>query len=361
MRLRTPAMTSQLHDGDCLDVMRSMGDCTIDALVTDPPAGIGFMGKAWDGDKGGRDQWVGWLTAVMRECMRVMKPGAHGVVWAIPRTSHWTAWALEDAGFEIRDRVSHLFGTGFPKSLDVSKAIDRAAGAKRKVVGVRPIAYANSPSGYTSTSRNSTARNGGIWNPVTGETEHGRPITEPATDSAKQWDGWGTALRPACEDWWLIRKPLDGTVAKNIERWGVGGLNIDACRFGAEATGGAGGRPGRWPTNLILDEEAAEILDESVGHGGASRFFYVAKPSRKERDLGGQRNPHPTTKSITLMRFLCRLVTPPGGVVFDPFCGSGSTGCAAEVERFGFIGIDMDNEHVETARRRISAACERKS
>ena len=125
----------KLKQGDCLDVLRKAPDNYADSLVTDPPAGISFMGKDWDDDKGGRDQWVSWLTDVAKECLRVLKPGAHGLVWAIPRTSHWTMSALEDAGFEVRDVITHLFGTGFPKSLDVSKAIDKAAGAERKVIG----------------------------------------------------------------------------------------------------------------------------------------------------------------------------------------------------------------------------------
>ena len=191
---------------NCVDFLSAAPDCYFDSLVTDPPAGISFMGKAWDGDKGGREQWIAWMRDVMKECLRVMKPGAHGLVWAIPRTSHWTGMALEQAGFEVRDVVTHLFGTGFPKSLDISKAIDKAAGVERSVIAfdeskVRP-------------------------------NKENFALTAPATDAAKQWQGYGTALKPACEFWFLIRKPCsESTVAKNVLKWGVGGLNIDVSRI----------------------------------------------------------------------------------------------------------------------------------
>jgi hypothetical protein len=338
------------------------------------------MGKGWDSDKGGRDQWVAWLADVMREVLRVLKPGAHGLVWALPRTSHWTATALEDAGFEVRDRVSHFFGTGFPKSL---------------------------------------------------------------TDKSGMPTGQGTALKPACEDWWLVRKPLDGTVKANVAAYGTGGLQIDACRIGAGSTkpvrgsaesNGAGifgmgsrspqpdSTEGRWPAHLILDEEAAALLDAQSGTlhgagnkstrtehvasdsifgmgggaptkiydrgGGASRFFYVAKPSTAERDAGcdhltpksggeatdreddsagvenpragagrggGRRNFHPTVKPVALMRWLCRLITPPGGTVLDPFTGSGTTGVAALAEARMFVGVEREPDYFEIARARIGA------
>jgi hypothetical protein len=255
----------QLHLGDCAAPggLAALATASVDALVTDPPAGIGFMGKEWDGDRGGRGAWVGWMTGIMRECLRVLKPGAHGFVWALPRTSHWTATALEDAGFEIRDVVTHHFGTGFPKSLDVSKAIDAAAGAQREVVGSRWGA------------KDSTAMLGRVnddaWVPG------GSTVTAPATPAAKQWAGWGTALKPATEHWILVRKPLDGTVAATVQRHGTGALNIDGCRIEAEAGRDAGSalrlagdRPrdqyrtgtgagphdqtslGRWPANLVL-------------------------------------------------------------------------------------------------------------
>ncbi len=324
-------MLIKLKQGDCLEVLKKAPDNYADSLVTDPPAGIAFMGKAWDTDKGGRDAWVEWLTSIMREALRVLKPGAHGLVWALPRTSHWTATALEDAGFEVRDIVTHLFGTGFPKSLDVSKAIQKV---------------------------------------------------EP--DTAKQWEGWGTALKPASEHWILVRKTLgEKTVAANVLKHGTGGINIDASRIGVEQSA-----IGRFPANLLLDEKAAALLDEQSGvrpgdslnrkprkntaasggeifkstidwettghadHGGASRFFYCAKASKSDK---GADNTHPTVKSSTLMTYLITLVTPPNGVVLDPFMGSGSTGVSAVRAGFGFVGIEKETEYFTIAESRINA------
>lgn len=423
-RIAWKTESASLWHGDSSDWLATLETNSADAMVTDPPAGIGFMGKEWDKEKGGREGWVSWLTGVMVEARRVLKPGGHALVWALPRTSHWTAWALENAGFEVRDRVSHFFGTGFPKSMDVGKAIDKAAGAEREAVGRSP------------NWRDAKRDNGLSMGSMTGE--NCGMVTAPATDAAKQWDGWGTALKPACEDWWLVRKPLEGTVAKNVLAHGTGALNVDGCRVeGAKpaTTRGAGGQhgvmsplggqgrvkddgKGRWPANITLDPEAAAVLDgqsgfskssdaprnngdfKSVakgydkahttqGHsdsGGASRFFYVAKPSRREKEAGlddlpaatggeatgrkdgsaglesprsgagrggGRRNTHPTVKSIELMRWLCRLVTPPGGLIIDPFAGSGTTGCAAMVEGFRFAGADLDEHHIAIASRRI--------
>lgn len=405
---------------DCLAVLRTLAADSIDAIVTDPPAGISFMGKAWDDDKGGRRQWTAWLTEVMRECLRVLKPGGHALVWALPRTSHWTATAIEDAGFEIRDRVSHLFGTGFPKSLDVSKAIDAAAGAKREVVGTK----IGLP-GYSLKRQGAggflSGRADGSLDNADGECA----ITAPATDDAKKWDGFGTALKPACEDWWLARKPLVGTVAQNVLMHGTGALNVDGCRIAsatpgrcregepsqerryadrgatnfAATPGPRGGAPeGRWPAHLVLSHNAecgetcvescpVRMLDEQSGvlksgarkgfyptapspvygvyngvskevagsEGGASRFFYVAKGSTSEKAAGLEgRNTHPTVKSIALMRWLCRLITPPGGTILDPFCGSGTTGCAAMLEGFDFLGVEQDAGYADIARARIA-------
>jgi site-specific DNA-methyltransferase (adenine-specific) len=523
--------------GDCVEVMRGMEAESVDAVVCDPPAGIAFMGKEWDDAKGweypitnfgftdggvrlpaptigrssvnptcracgkrartwadgppacacaapdfdagarhieARAKFVAFLTVAMRECLRVLKPGGHAVVWALPRTSHWTTWAIEDAGFEIREVVTHLFGSGFPKSLSVSKALDAAVGAKREVSG---------------------------------------------TDAAKQWDGWGTALKPAAEHWIIARKPLIGTVAANVTRFGTGALNIDGCRVmdstpscieGSPAGGyrlrapqsdprnrkgvvgtdlGISGASvekfqqaqresiertntlGRWPANLVLShtpecrkvgtrkvtsgvavqrnggrqkignvvyngtnavrvhpdatyadktgEEEIEAwecdqscpvaaLDRQSGPrtsgvmtgmqrgwgkhgiygasgdtpatcygdtGGASRFFntfspdddpndplakmdapffYTAKASRKEREAGCTGNAHPTVKPIVLMRHLVRLVTPPGGVVLDPFMGSGTTGIACLYEGVRFVGIEREAEYMTIARARLA-------
>lgn len=218
-----------LIHGDCFHALKDIEPNSIDALITDPPAGIAFMGKGWDTEGAGRDSWIGWMFGVMKRCHRAMKPGAHGLVWAIPRTSHWTMTALEDAGFEIRDVVTHLFGTGFPKSLDISKAIDKAAGAEREIVGVKP-----GHEGFAN--RTTTGHTKQLWerpcmaDPNYAESRHA--MTAPATAAAKQWQGYGTALKPACEFWVLVRKPCsEKTVAANVLKWGTGGLNIDGCRI----------------------------------------------------------------------------------------------------------------------------------
>jgi len=449
-----------LHLGDCLDGLRKLDDNSVDAIVTDPPAGISFMGKDWDGDKGGRKQWIAWLNARMVEAFRVLKPGGHILSWAIPRTSHWTACAIEDAEFEIRDVVMHLFGSGFPKSLDVSKAIDAHLGAEREVVGTVPAPG----SVMRRMSTDDKPRDG--WAGVDGWSgiKLGDPVT-PAAAAALQ--GWGTALKPAAEHWILARKPLDGTYAENVLEHGTGALNIDGCRIGTElmkatrsdgngvisenfSMGGgntgrvdAGTRVGRWPANLALEHAfectvtdgfyaCAEdcpirMLDEqsgitrssdaprnnstnafasttgafegprvdggkvSSGHsdiGGASRFFYTAKAARSEKDAGldhleprtageatdrkdgsaglnnpragagrtgGARNWHPTVKPVSLMRWLCRLITPPGGLVLDMFTGSGTTAVAALIEGFRFVGFEKEAEFHELASARIRA------
>jgi site-specific DNA-methyltransferase (adenine-specific) len=440
-------------------------------MVTDPPAGISFMGKEWDDFRrqrnpadAGRDSVFGrtsahgpqyarrpreafiqFMTGVMEDCTRVLKPGAHALVWAIPRTSHWTATAIEDAGFEVRDVVTHHFGSGFPKSHDVSKAIDKAAGAERKVVG---------PS----------RRHSGGANPVYAQDEWtknnagsmGMVETAPATPEAQQWEGWGTALKPASEHWILARAPLaKGTVAANVLEHRTGALNIDGTRVEGSAWtpkkhGPRSGRQagiqgkvvpregiaeshekGRWPANLILSHSAecngeclegcpVRELDEQSGtlksgggdkgnvkgshgifgrdkgegfnavyepnSGGASRFFYVPKASRAERNAGlegmeetrrvaygggfadsgfsdprmdkpQERRPaannHPTVKAVALMRYLCRLITPPNGTVLDPFMGSGSTGVAALLEGFSFCGIEKDADYYRIAEARM--------
>lgn len=395
-------MTTKLFQGDCFWELMCLESNSVDALVTDPPAGIGFMGKEWDHHKGGRKQWVAWMTEVMCEAYRVMKPGAHGLVWALPRTSHWTATALEDAGFEVRDVVTHLFGSGFPKSLDVSKAIDKAAGIEREVIGQRD----------TMTGSNKETN----WKCSSPRI---MDVTAPATDAAKKWQGWGTALKPASEHWILVRKPCsEKTVAANVLKWGTGALNIDGSRIActdkakfpegivskSENNYGAGqglygDRPrpadkntqGRFPANLVLSEgEAVEMLDAQSGKlhargnigkskggkglyghgpcqnefgagdsGGASRFFYVAKISKSERNAGAD-NTHPTVKPKKLMAYLIRMVTPPGGTVLDPFMGSGSTGVAAIDAGFKFVGVEQDEEYFKIAQKRIAHVGENK-
>lgn len=393
-----------LINDDALSALKKLEACSIDALVTDPPAGIGFMNKSWDKDKGGRNVWVVWLADIMAEVYRVLKPGAHGLVWALPRTSHWTATALEDAGFEIRDIVTHVFGTGFPKSLDISKAIDKSLGIEGPVIGKNPA------------FRERQLEHDAKWQTaMRPEHKHG-----PGSEDAKQWSGFGTALKPASENWILIRKPLsEKNVAANVLKHGTGGINIDGCRIDGVprnpgfvspsesnrdmmATSntklvGYQSPSGRFPANLVLshnedcDTECTEgcavaELDRQSGIlksgaftegtiqkatepkakgaesqrvrgarasdiGGASRFFYCAKASKADR---GADNKHPTVKSTKLMAYLLRLVTPPNGTVLDPFMGSGSTGVAAISEGFSFIGIELEKEYFEIAQKRLA-------
>jgi site-specific DNA-methyltransferase (adenine-specific) len=357
-------MTHTLHLGDCRIVLATLDDNSIDSIVCDPPYELGFMGKAWD------NSGIAYDVTVWRQCLRVLKPGGHLVAFGGSRTYHRLAVAIEDAGFEIRDQIQWIYGSGFPKSLDVSKAMDKQAGATREVVGSKHGANLLKSNAFADRAING-------HNPNVA-------ITAPSTDLAKQWQGWGTALKPAHEPAVLARKPLCGTVADNVTTWGVGALNIDKTRVGGE--------PGRWPANVILDEDAAKALDAQSG-GGASRFFYTAKASKAEREAGldgmikkrdigsNQRgisldshfrtdprspnggyenkpqepraNHHPTVKPLSLMRYLVRLVTPKGGKVLDPFMGSGSTGCAAVLEGMDFVGIDITPEYVAIAQKRI--------
>ena len=259
--------------GDCGLHLIEMDADSVDSMVTDPPGGINFMGKNWDHDKGGRQQWIEYMKHIFVECLRVMKPGAHGFVWALPRTSHWTATALEDAGFQIREIVTHVFGSGFPKSLNISKAIDSAAGAERKIIGPSDRHPGKSKKDDTigDYARFSNA---------------GDMVTAPATPEAKKWDGWGTALKPASEHWILIRKPLsEKTVAQNVMAHSTGGLNIDASRIGKDTItikgGGAfpegGGcawkainksHQGRFPANFILSHNPdCELIGEKKVKG----------------------------------------------------------------------------------------------
>jgi len=326
-----------------------------------------------------------------------LKPGGHLLAFAGTRTQHRMACRIEDAGFEIRDMIAWVYGSGFPKSLDVSKAIDKAAGAEREVVGFKENSFGRKPGGGDGWGE---AIEGGK------ASDHVFNITAPETDAARQWQGWGTALKPAMEPITVARKPLCGTVAENVLRHGTGAINVDGCRVvtdggtakanirKGETNGERAGmslgenisfrcdiatiNAGRWPANLIHDgsEEVTELLSDSA------RFFYCAKASKRDRDegcegmeerpafdnpngsMGGnmgsrsgpRRNHHPTVKPTDLMRYLCRLVTPPNGTILDPFTGSGSTGKAAMLEGFQFIGIEREAEYCEIARARISKA-----
>jgi DNA modification methylase len=456
--------------GEALHILRTLPDGSVDSVVTDPPSGIEFMGMDWDSfegtDKDARGAFIAFITDVFREVRRVLRPGGHGLVWALPRTSHWTAMGLENAAFEVRDVITHHYGNGFPKSLNVAKALE------------------------------------------------GSP-------EAPNWEGWGTALKPASEHWILIRKPLEGTVAVNVVKHGTGALNIDASRIAGEnpsiarrqsqprqqgggtwpAAGSAavyaaehpGEQLGRWPPNLVLshsidckllgtkkvsssnfqghpngrlnavygnddrprppggyaDEDGTETVEdwecipncpvaamneqsgtsfssgggmkrdgkgnvtfgEHTGHkqvrevgyqdeGGATRFFptfhtdleldflYAAKPSTAEKMAGTKHfywkktddgyepidfaewakigkvdptqrargNIHPTVKSIALMRWLARLITPPGGTVLDCFMGSGTTGVACVFEEFEFLGIEQKPAYFDIAKARMDHA-----
>ena len=414
-------MTHTLHLGDCRTVMATLDDNSIDSIVCDPPYELGFMGKAWD------NTGIAYDVTVWQQCLRVLKPGGHLVAFGGSRTYHRLAVAIEDAGFEIRDQIQWIYGQGFPKSLDVLKAMDKQAGATREVVTeVREDMFGeyevDDDRWRTPSNKPEFATKWGF-----GAKSDGKfTITAPSTDLAKQWQGWGTALKPAHEPAVLARKPLCGTVADNVMTWGVGALNVDGTRVDSSdaqwthhgtADSGMWGKKriyqenitaGRWPANVILDEDAAKALDMQSGErksgggnkggrndtaffgsgsnynanyeastGGASRFFYTAKASKAEREAGlyyeewqvagittsevinkgsgfpQRANHHPTVKPLSLMRYLVRLVTPPGGTVLDPFMGSGSTGCAAVMEQFHFIGIDITPEYVAIAQKRI--------
>ena len=431
-----------LVHSDCITALRQLPDNSVDSIVTDPPYGLSFMGKKWDYDVPGVDVWA--------ECLRVLKPGGHLLAFAGTRTQHRMAVRIEDAGFEIRDMIAWVYGSGFPKSLDVSKAIDKmdaadeqerrrlafTAWVRSQGVTSRQIDEAtgtNMGGHYTTAAsqpaimtrehleacrhlfrevpdwvereadqrtvesenfkrREVVGQKSGLDGGGFGDVGHGLKstiidITAPATDAARQWQGWGTALKPALEPITVARKPLVGTVAANVLEHGTGAINVDGCRvegrertdYGLASSGNTYGEPsasadfdsskGRWPTNLIHDgTEPADMLGE------AARFFYCAKASRADRNAGlvdpgaqfkrgatlrqventeTKGNTHPTVKPTDLMRYLCRLVTPPGGLVLDPFMGSGSTGKAALLEGFKFLGIDMTAEYVEIARARI--------
>ena len=365
----------ELHHGNCLDILRTMPDCSFDAVVTDPPYGLSFMGKRWDYDVPSTEIWA--------ECLRVLKPGGYLLAFAGTRTQHRMAVRIEDAGFEIRDMLAWMYGSGFPKSHNVSKGFDREAGILKPEFKAFTVAGSSHNANISKTI------------PTKGYVP-----PAPATDAAKQWQGWGTALKPAMEPITMARKPFKATVAQNVQEWGTGAINIDGCRIGEEeiktcakvpgksfnslAPSGFNGceestHLGRWPANVMHDG-SAEILQ---GMGEAARFFYTPKACKDDRDDGCemmdakqyshdgrekrlenayQRNDskahnfHPTVKPTDLMRYLCRMVTPTGGIVLDPFTGSGSTGRGAVLEGFRFIGCEMDADYIEIAKARILAA-----
>ena len=525
----------QVIHGEALEVLKSFPSNCLDAAVLDPPAGIDFMQKKFDSNRGGRDNWIAWLAQIMREVYRVLKPGSHAFVWSLPRTSHWTGMALEYAGFELRDccyhlyaqdaqvqvfldsltqnqqdalgrilanqedsMFLHLFGSGFPKSHNLSKAIDRYFKIEREVVGMKAWTNPKMEAGH--------GVSGLKWaGSYAGEYEGERvqaTITAPATPESKTWDGWGSALKPAVEAWWLVRKPLsEKGIAQNVLKWGTGAINIDGARIGyankqdaepknyssskgigtyQEWSKDQGARQyadglsytkndfvaqthpqGRWPSHLLMshslwctEDTCSEscpvwLLDQQSGtrksgkeginghkrnhslhdtshgwgmrhsenagalygdQGGASRYFaqftpdapflYTSKASRAERNRGcedlparkgfdknsskqiahinhntgettyneyqpsANQNSHPTVKNLALMRYLCRMVCPKGGIVLDPFGGSGSTALGCIEEGMHFILVEeQDTEeepYVSIARARIAHALEKK-
>jgi len=342
-------MAYQIKVGSNLDILPTLPDNSVDSIVTDPPYELGFMGKSWDASG------IAHNVTLWRECLRVLKPGGHLLAFSGSRTYHRMTCAIEDAGFEVRDQMMWVYANGFPKSHNVSKSLNKK---------------------YDE--------------------------TEPETEIAKKWDGWGTALKPAHEPIVLARKPLEGTVAENVLKWGVGGINIDDCRVGlgakkwetprggiwatdTEAKANLIDNPkGRWPANFLHDgsDEIIELMPS------AARFFYCSKASHKDRDDGCDRletkekesliktsngtnpslknkfyptqrkNTHPTVKPTDLMTYLCRLVTPPNGTILDPFTGSGSTGRGAILSGFNFIGIELSAEYAQIAEARINAVAQ---
>jgi site-specific DNA-methyltransferase (adenine-specific) len=429
-----------LYNDDCINALKIMDDNSIDSCVTDPPYGLSFMGKGWDYDVPKKEIW--------EQVFRVLKPGGHLLAFFGSRTYHRGVISIEDAGFEIRDQIMWLYGSGFPKSHDISKSIDKKLGAEREVVGTYTV------SGYAKDNVAHGAQNRTVY-------EFEKTSNDPVTDEAKQWEGWGTALKPAHEPIVVARKPIEeSNIATNVLKYGTGAINIDECRVeyiseedkksafpggkvtshGKGSLAGPGDAQdaersefdterndrGRFPANVIHDgsdevvsqfpnsngsgsarilkrnvkpnqegwgmnkHQGDEVLLSNAGTGSAARFFYCAKASKADRDEGldiqakmpaaaefrpnhmekalqgedgnpygrwsPRKNIHPTVKPTELMRYLCRLVTPKNGIVLDPFMGSGSTGKAAALEKFRFVGVEMTKEYFEIAEARIKHA-----
>lgn len=413
-----------LHAGDCLDVLKTLPANSLDSCVTDPPyhltsivkrfggagaapaqhgtdglyarASAGFMGKQWDGGD------IAFRAELWAEVWRVLKPGAHLAAFSGTRTYHRMACAIEDAGFEIRDQLAWAYGSGFPKSHDVSKGIDREAGAEREKIAIGGAVKRMIPG---------ADQNKAGWEKADGRAY--QPGVEiPATDAALQWQGWGTALKPAWEPICLARKPLaEKTVAANVLAHGTGAINVDGCRVATEEQSSrAGGRRqqthegyqrpgatmcqdksdwalssnGRWPANIVHDgsDEVVAMFPDSNGQqgvvtgnepsspfanvygdmpnragraeprndsGSAARFFYSAKADVDDR-IGSK---HPTVKPVDLMRWLVRLITPPGGTTIDPFAGTGTTGGAAFLDGFNAVLIEREDEYRADIARRM--------
>ena len=334
----------------------------VDSIVTDPPYELGFMGKTWDATG------IAYSTELWKLALQVLKPGGHLLAFSGSRTYHRMAVAIEDAGFEIRDQLMWLYGSGFPKSHNISKAIDKKAGVEFKSKPASGVGFMN-PEGR------------GGYNNTNNQLER----VGESTDEAKQWEGWGTALKPAHEPIVMARKPLsEKSIADNVLKHGTGGINIDDCRVGDDeminqpAGNKAGGNSlnmsvkgmpqgvtptinyGRFPANVMHDGSDEVLESFPVAKESPARFFYCPKVSKKEREMGldsatssTKKNTHPTVKPIALMEYLCTLITPKNGIVLDPFMGSGSTGIGATNLGFKFIGIELEPEYYEIAKARI--------
>lgn len=429
-----------LHNGNCVDVLKTLPENSVDSIVTDPPYELGFMGKSWD------SSGIAYNVEMWKEVMRVLKPGGHLLAFSGTRTYHRMVVAIEDAGFEIRDQIGWAYGSGFPHGQHVGKAIDKSLGAEREIVGTIDTRSAYDGVSRASSALNTNWRSAENRNDITDLSK--KNITKPTTEEAKQWEGWNTSLKPAWEPICVARKPLsEKTVASNVLKHGTGAINIDDCRVECED----GGRPareiaplnenvqynnnslagqvdgslqsskavgltsqGRFPANIAHDnsDEVVAMFPESKGQqgdvkgtepshtgddntncygeyqripytkrddtGSAARFFksceftkedtldyehaqrlyYCAKASKSDRNSGGVLNNHPTLKPVSLMQYLCRLVTPKNGTVLDPFNGSGSTGKAAMLEGFNYIGIDLDPDYIKISQARIQNAKE---
>ena len=416
--------TNKIYNEDCIAGMKKLPDNSVDAIVTDPPYELGFMGKKWD------NSGIAYNIELWKEALRVLKPGGFLLSFGGTRTYHRMTCGIEDAGFEIRDCIMWLYGSGFPKSLNIGKQIDKLQGNEREFIGLNPNGFAPTKTGMIA-------------------NEGGNKIAHPPmTKGDSEWEGWGTALKPACEPIVVARKPLsEKNVALNVLKWGTGGINIDGCRVeGEQLKPQASGKTskafnlnnqqreagtgvlkdndvskkpeqGRFPANIILDEEAGKMLDLQSGFipksarpnvkgkkydsilnanvygkynptpidlkhtdkGGASRFFYCAKASKGERNDGCEeledsttddgrevvsdrhhqrgasqrKNNHPTVKPITLMQYLVKLVTPKEGLVLDPFMGSGTTAIACWKENKKFIGFEKSKEYWDIAQAKI--------
>jgi len=430
-------MSAKLYNGDCLEVLATIPENSVDTCITDPPYELGFMGKKWD------SSGIAFQPETWQAVFRVLKPGAILLAFGGTRTYHRIACAIEDAGFEIRDTIAWVYGSGFPKSYNIGKGIDKQAGAQREVVGIKADFARDGAKRIPSNHDVDGTQHLHI------KTNWDSPVTAPSTPEAQLWDGWGTALKPAFEPIVVAMKPIDGTYVNNALTWGVAGLWIDGGRVDSKPrlTGtlkdgdeikanpssyaGSGTRKlqtgydqrmaenqlGRFPANFIHDgsDEVVGLFPNTTSGGGnkatktaetflgtgfggtdnsvwevssgsAARFFYCAKASRSERNAGlegmekrgghlasregggggwskdADKNPnyprqnhHPTVKPIELMRYLVRLTkTPTGGVVLDPFTGSGTTGIACVLEGREFIGIEREAEYVEIAEKRIA-------